>query len=117
MKRALLLFASLALTGAAPATKPAPAADVARQRAMDRDDSRAQARTAADEIVRLRQQLIALGAAQTEGEKTVGDRGARLEALNAAEADLDARMGKNQVELSRLLGALQLYLRDPPPAL
>jgi len=119
MRRALFLFAlAIPLTGAAPAPRPPPSpADAARQRAMDRDESRAQARTAADEIVRLRQQLVGLGAAETKGERTVSDRGARLAALNAAEADLSARMGKNQVELARLLGALELYRRDPPPAL
>ena len=114
MRRALLL-AALLLIAAAP--KGASLADQARQRAMDRDESRAQARTAAEEIVRLRQQLIGLGAEEKTGERTVGDRGARLAALNAAEADLSARIGKNQVELSRLLGALELYRRDPPPAL
>jgi septal ring factor EnvC (AmiA/AmiB activator) len=67
--------------------------------------------------VRLRQELIGLGAEEKSGEKTVGDRGVRLAALNAAEADLSTRMGKNQVELARLLGALELYRRDPPPAL
>jgi len=123
MRRALpLILLTLPLIGAAPADKAAPSpgpspADAARQRAMDRDESRAQARTAADEIVRLRQQLVGLGAAESKGEKTVSDRGARLAALNAAEADLSARMGKNQVELTRLLGALELYRRDPPPAL
>jgi septal ring factor EnvC (AmiA/AmiB activator) len=116
MRRALLIAAlALPLIGAAP--KAPSVADAARQRAMDRDESRAQARTAADEIVRLRQQLIGLGAEETAGEKAVGDKGARLAALNAAEADLSARMGKNQVALSRLLGALELYRRDPPPAL
>jgi septal ring factor EnvC (AmiA/AmiB activator) len=114
MRRALLL-ASLLSIAAAP--KGAGVADQARQRAMDRDESRAQARTAAEEIVRLRQELVGIGAEEKSGEKTVGDRGARLAALNAAEADLSARMGKNQVELSRLLGALELYRRDPPPAL
>ena len=117
------LAAALVLAAApvAPSTRaatadPGPAA-AARQRAMDRDESRAQAQTAAEEIVRLRQQLVALGAAQSAGERTVGEKGARLAALNAAEADLAQRMGKNQVELSRLLGALQLYRKDPPPAL
>ncbi len=114
MRRALL-FAALLQIAAAP--KGPGVADQARQRAMDRDESRAQAKTAAEEIVRLRQQLIGLGAAETAGEKTVGDKGARLAALNAAEAELSARIGKNQVELSRLLGALELYRRDPPPAL
>jgi septal ring factor EnvC (AmiA/AmiB activator) len=116
MRRALLIAVlALPLLGAAP--KGQTVADAARQRAMDRDESRAQAKTAADEIARLRQELTALGAAETKGERQVGDRGARLAALNAAEADLSARMGKNQAALSRLLGALQLYRRDPPPAL
>ena len=112
---ALPLLAALPLLGAAP--NSAPVVDQARQRAMDRDEARAEAKTAADEIVRLRQQLIGLGAAEAAGRKTVGDTGARLAALNAAEADLSARMGRNQTALSRLLGALELYRRDPPPAL
>jgi septal ring factor EnvC (AmiA/AmiB activator) len=111
-----LLVVSGAAT-AAPAQKAATAAGAARQKAMDRDDSRAEAKTAAEEIVRLRQQLVALGAAETAGARSVGDKGARLAALNAAEADLNARMGKNRAQLARFLGALQLYRRDPPPAL
>ena len=122
MRRAptqILVLLALLLTAAAPVPggKGAGVADQARQRAMDRDESRTQAKTAAEEIVRLRQELIGLGAEEKTGEKRVGNRGARLAALNAAEADLSARMGKNQVELSRLLGALELYRRDPPPAL
>jgi septal ring factor EnvC (AmiA/AmiB activator) len=117
LRLAALMLSGLALGAAAPVQKGGSAADAARQRAMDRDENHAQAETAAQEIVRLRQQLVALGAAETAGQKTVGDKGARLAALNAAEADLAARMGKNQVELSRLLGALELYRRDPPPAL
>jgi septal ring factor EnvC (AmiA/AmiB activator) len=116
MRRAVsLLLIALPLIAAAP--KPASLADAARQRAMDRDESRAQAQGVADEIGRLRQELVALGAAESRGERTVGDRGARLAALNAAESDLSNRMGKNQVSLTRLLGALELYRRDPPPAL
>jgi hypothetical protein len=69
MRRALLIAVFL-LIAAAP--KDAGVADQARQRAMDRDESRAQARTAAEEIVRLRQQLIGLGAEEKTGEKTVG---------------------------------------------
>ncbi len=120
MRRAVFALAVIILASRAALAAPAQtasAADAARQRAMDRDEGRAKAKTAAEEIVRLRQQLVALGAAETAGENTVGDKGARLAALNAAEADLAARIGKNQVELARLLGALELYRRDPPPAL
>ena len=42
---------------------------------------------------------------------------ARLEALNAREAELSARMGANREALVRLLGALETVRRDPPPAL
>ncbi len=102
---------------AAPASPSANLAEAARQRAMDRDESRAMAQSLADEIARLRQQLIALGAEETNGERALTAKGARLAALNAAETDLADRMGRNQVRLSRLLGALQLYRKDPPPAL
>ena len=42
---------------------------------------------------------------------------ARLEALNAQEAALAERVGKNRAVQSRLLSALQTARRDPPPAL
>ena len=117
MRIAAPLAALLSLGLAAPSTAAPSPADAARQRATDRDESRAEAKDAADEVARLRQQLTALGVAERQGEANVGDKGARLAALNAAEADLSTRMGKNQVELAQLLGALQLYRRDPPPAL
>ena len=117
MRNAALLALVLISVATAPSAAAPSAADAARQRATDRDESRAEAKEAADEVARLRQQLIALGVAERRGEANVGDKGARLAALNAAEADLSARIGKNQVELAHLLGALQLYRRDPPPAL
>ena len=42
---------------------------------------------------------------------------ARLEALNAREAELSARMEANRSQLVRLLSALESVRRDPPPAL
>lgn len=45
------------------------------------------------------------------------DARARLQALNAREAELSARMGANRTELVRLLSGLQRLRRDPPPAL
>ncbi len=42
---------------------------------------------------------------------------ANLSALNAQETDLAQRIGHNRAELARVLGALQLYARQPPPAL
>lgn len=84
---------------------------------MDRDESRSLAASAADEIQRLRVQLQALGGGQARGEAGLAAKGERLAALNAAEAELVERMGRNQAQLSRLLGALELYRRNPPPAL
>lgn len=40
-----------------------------------------------------------------------------LSQINAREVLLEARMGETRGELARLLGALELYGRDPPPAL
>ncbi len=41
----------------------------------------------------------------------------RLQALNAQEAALSARINRNRGELIRLLGALERWRSDPPPAL
>jgi len=40
-----------------------------------------------------------------------------LAALNVQEADLAQRIGRNRAELAQVLGALQLFARQPPPAL
>ena len=65
----------------------------------------------------LNARLAELKAVQASSLRTIGDRRARLKALNAREAALNARMGANQTSLARLLGALELYRRNPPPAL
>lgn len=70
-----------------------------------------------DGVERLRAQLIELGEAEARAERVVGDQRARLLALNAAQAELDARMAKNRGDMVKLLGALELYQRNPPPAL
>jgi septal ring factor EnvC (AmiA/AmiB activator) len=70
-----------------------------------------------DGVERLRAQLIELGEAEAKAERVVGDQRARLLALNTAQAELDARMAKNRGDMVKLLGALELYQRNPPPAL
>lgn len=70
-----------------------------------------------DGVERLRAQLIELAEAEAKAERVVGDQRARLLALNAAQAELDARMAKNRGDMVKLLGALELYQRNPPPAL
>ena len=69
------------------------------------------------DLASLRARLVQLGADEVNGERKAHDQAERLTALNAAEADLRARMGKNQTSLTRLLAALQMYQRNPPPAL
>jgi len=66
--------------------------------------------------------LAAAEAAREDGPRPAGasrvaDARHSLAVLNAQEADLAQRIGHNRAELARLLGALQLYGRQPPPAL
>ena len=69
------------------------------------------------ELAELRRDLVRLGRTQAAGEGEAGPARARLAALNAREAAIRAESGANRVRLARLLGALQLYQRDPPPPL
>jgi septal ring factor EnvC (AmiA/AmiB activator) len=114
-----VLLAPLA-AAAATAPKPVPPVKASPQalalaRAV-RDD-RAQARGAEAQIVHLRQQLTALAAVEAAGERGAGDKRARLQRLTGEEDALLASLGENQNAAARLLGALALYRRDPPPAL
>lgn len=88
-----------------------------RAREQARDDGRAQGQGVAREVADLQRQLVALGAAQSQGERVVGAGRERLKLLDAREQELSARLGQNQVQLARLLSALQSFRRDPPPAL
>jgi septal ring factor EnvC (AmiA/AmiB activator) len=82
-----------------------------------RGESRAEAEDLRREITALQSELAGLQVLERNDERMTGDKRARLDALNAREAALAADMGRNQVELARLLGALELYRREPPPAL
>ena len=86
-------------------------------RAYARDDARAEAGKLKGEIAALGAQLAELRAVAATGEAGLAGKRQRLQALNAQEAGLKAAMGRNQASLSRLLGALELFRRDPPPAL
>ena len=126
MRRALV---PLLLVLAFPAAAQGPAADRSRrdelarieaeqqQREQLRDQQQREADEARREIAELTAQLAELNAAQGEGRLVVGERRLRLAAISAREAQLVARMGENANDLSRLLGALQTFSRDPPPAL
>ncbi len=120
MHRRLLLVAAIVGLSSAVATG-APSPEALRGELQARTDAskdaRAEAARLRDEIAKLDAQLTELRAVEAAGAKGRDAKQARLDALNAREAALSADMGKNQSELSRLLGALELYRRNPPPAL
>ena len=68
-------------------------------------------------LTELRKELVRLGREQRDSEKSAGQWRARLIELNSRQIDLDKRMEANRASLTRLLSALELYRRNPPPAL
>ncbi len=118
---ALGLIAGVA--AAAPGLRATQSADLRQveadqqEREQARDAARAQAGAARLEIAQLQAELDALGPAQQKGVAAVGEKRLKLAALNVRENALDARLGGDQTQLARLLGALELMRRDPPPAL
>jgi septal ring factor EnvC (AmiA/AmiB activator) len=84
---------------------------------MDRDADRDRAQALQQQVDTLRKQLVALGGAEASGERAVGGARGRLATLNLEEAQLKIRMGHNQESLTKLLGALQMFQRNPPPPL
>ncbi len=114
---AIGLAALLLSAGPAPAGAPANLAAQGQARALDRDTARDRAHAAGQEIERLRRQLIAMGREEASGERTVGGARSELRQLDLQEAELKMRMGRNEQALTRLLGALQMFQRNPPPPL
>lgn len=86
-------------------------------REHDLETAQASADAARNEIAQLQAQLSELSAAQASGEQGVSDKRLRLAALSVQERQLNSRLGGDQAQLARLLGALELFRRDPPPAL
>ena len=69
------------------------------------------------EIADLRGELDALGRQRVDAGDDVDLKRARLEALHQRESALVGELGRDRGQLARLLSALQLFRRDPPPAL
>jgi murein hydrolase activator len=116
MSRSRLVIAVCALVLAVPTVV------VGWQRADHAiEDQRAKDRqTAIDtrrEIQDLRTELDRLDHARIAAGTDVDAKRARLESLNARENAILANLGANRQRLSLLLSALQLFRRDPPPAL
>jgi septal ring factor EnvC (AmiA/AmiB activator) len=117
------LAGSLAL--AAPSGRPTPPDNPALRaveadeadRARDLAAAQADAEAANAEIGRLTAELTELNNAAAHGEHGVSDRRLELAGLNAQERGLDAQLGGDQARLAQLLSALELFRRDPPPAL
>jgi septal ring factor EnvC (AmiA/AmiB activator) len=103
---------------AAPAIVPAVRQMEADQQAREheRDAALAEAQAARGQIAQLQAQLNALDAAQ-RGDAAVSQKRLELAALTVRETDLRARMGGDQNQLARLLTVLEVFRRDPPPAL
>ena len=77
----------------------------------------AQEQKGRSELEKLRRELVRLGREQQAGERSAAEWRSKLIELNARQTDLDRRMGANRDSLVRLLGALEMFRRNPPPAL
>jgi septal ring factor EnvC (AmiA/AmiB activator) len=115
MRRRLILPAVIALAGIAagsaaqePSTAPVPEA------ASTSPQARIEARR---QIESLRNELKQIASRQAESNRGVAGVRQRLQLLNVRETALTAELGRDRNRLARLLGALQLFRRSPPPAL
>ncbi|HWE47160.1 MAG TPA: peptidoglycan DD-metalloendopeptidase family protein [Caulobacteraceae bacterium] len=107
MRRALLIAATLLI-----AVAPSHA-----QTGSQADALKAEAQAVANEAAALKTRLAELMRQQQQASARAGPQQAKLNALNAEEEGLRAEMDRNRGELGRLLTALELYSKDPPPAL
>jgi septal ring factor EnvC (AmiA/AmiB activator) len=109
----LILAVAAQAVEAAPAPRPTHAQQTLQRQAQV---SRAAAARLRGQIAQLQAQLVQLGAVEAGGERAAGDKKARLAQLNAQESALQGRIGARQAAVARLIGALELYRRNPPPA-
>jgi septal ring factor EnvC (AmiA/AmiB activator) len=121
-----LIVLGLARADAQGSQKPVSAADqatldnlAAQRRADERksDANRQTARQIAQEIEDLRQQIVDISKRQGASEQRSAVYRARLETINLREADITRQLSEARGREARLLSALQIYTRNPPPAL
>ena len=126
MPRPVLLIACVAALTAGPAVsqRAAPqSSEMAGLQAEYRDEQararrlRADAADAAAEIAALDRQLAALRGAQSDDDRQIAAQRARLDQLGRREAALVADLSRARDKQGRLLSALQMMSRDPPPPL
>ena len=114
----VFVLTALPVAAAAPQTP-----EIGRLQAEFRDERaralrlRAEAAEAAAEIVRLEAALAALGTDVAAGDATIAAQRARLRGLSEREAALVARLSQARGRQTRLLSALQMMSRRPPPPL
>lgn len=107
MRRALLVLATT-LIAAAPTYA---------QTGSESDALKAEAQAVAGQAAALKARLADLMRQQQKASAAAGPQQAKLNALNVEEEGLRAEIEQNRGELGRLLTALELYSKDPPPAL
>lgn len=125
MKRILILcgVAALAATPAVGQRSPAPAAELPGLQAEYRDEQvrarrlRADAVEAAGELAALNRQLASLQRDQSTDDAQIAAQRARLDQLGRREAELVAVLSRARAGQGRLLSALQMMSREPPPPL
>jgi len=88
-----------------------------RGRELERQELASQAEAARQQISQLNLQLARLSLSEAQGQLSVNDKKLRLAQMSVQETELAVRVGANRNRLSHLLGALQMYSRNPPPAL
>ena len=79
--------------------------------------TRQTARQIGQEIEELRSRIIDISKKQGNSETRAAIYRAKLETLNLQEADIERRLTAMRAKETRLLSALQIYTRNPPPAL
>ncbi|HZW15534.1 MAG TPA: peptidoglycan DD-metalloendopeptidase family protein [Brevundimonas sp.] len=119
-----LLFVLTALpVAAAPPPAGPGSGEIARLQAEFRDERaralrlRAEAAEADAEIARLERQLAAPGTDAAAGDGVIAAQRARLRSLSDREAALVAELSQARGRQARLLSALQMMSRRPPPPL
>ncbi|WP_269715295.1 murein hydrolase activator EnvC family protein [Caulobacter sp. NIBR2454] len=95
----------------------AAAGGVAAVQIDQRTANTAAALQARRDIAALRSELDRLQSEQTQDLTGVEAKRAALQSLNVREAALTVELGKNRASLAKLLSMLQMFRRDPPPAL
>ncbi len=114
--RRVVLPALLSFLLAAPGSAQEPAS-AAQTRALYGVQAREGAAEARREMAELRAELSRIASKTAASSADVASARARLQALNVRETALTAELGRDRNRLARLLSALQLFRRHPPPAL